>query len=109
MPIIYVASLARARGMADAHWTISVETALPSVQPASTRRTSRVWESDEMNDMSSRLWAGEQNPRTGARSLAKMWIGLGIVIGALGVAWLAYSYGQTGDAAHADRPLFRRS
>jgi multidrug efflux system membrane fusion protein len=57
-----------------------------------------------MNDMSSRLWAGEQNPRTGARSLAKMWIGLGIVIGALGVAWLAHSYGQAGDAAHADPP-----
>jgi membrane fusion protein, multidrug efflux system len=56
-----------------------------------------------VNDASSRLRAGEQNRQAGKRSLAKLWIGAGMAIGALGVAWLAYPYRQTDAAAHADQ------
>ena len=56
-----------------------------------------------MNDASSRLEAGKQKRQAGKRSLARLWIGAGMAIGALGVAWLALSYRQTDAAAHADQ------
>ena len=55
-----------------------------------------------MNDTSNRLEAGEYGQRTGRRSLAKLWIGAGIAVAILGIAWLTYSYRHGDAAAHAD-------
>ena len=55
-----------------------------------------------MNDASNRLEAGEYGQRTGRRSLAKLWIGAGIAVAILGIAWLTYSYRHSDAAAHAD-------
>jgi RND family efflux transporter MFP subunit len=57
-----------------------------------------------MNDASAWWWrSAEQNRRTGGRAF-KLWIGAGMAIGAVGIAWLAYSYRQTDAAAGADPP-----
>ena len=55
-----------------------------------------------MKDASNRLEAGEYGQRTGRRSLAKLWIGAGIAVAILGIAWLTYSYRHSDAAAHAD-------
>jgi membrane fusion protein, multidrug efflux system len=55
-----------------------------------------------VNDTSNRLEAGEYGQRTGRRSLAKLWIGAGIAVAILGIAWLTYSYRHGGATTHAD-------
>jgi len=58
---------------------------------------------DEVNDASGRFRAGEQDPRTGRRSVAKQSIVLGIAVAVIGSGWFAYSHHQ-GDAVANTHP-----
>jgi membrane fusion protein, multidrug efflux system len=57
-----------------------------------------------MNEASSRTWAGEQDQWAKGRSPAKLWVGAGIAIAAVGVAWLGYSYHESNVAEQAAPP-----
>jgi membrane fusion protein, multidrug efflux system len=57
-----------------------------------------------VNGTGSRWWAGEQDSSTHQRSPAKLWVGAGIAIAVVALAWLAYSYHQS-DAAASPAPV----
>jgi membrane fusion protein, multidrug efflux system len=54
-----------------------------------------------LNETGNRRWGGEQGSRGGRRSLAKLWVAVGIAIAVVATAWLAYSYRQSDATASA--------
>ena len=57
----------------------------------------------KVNEAGNRSWAGEQGSRGGRRSLAKLWVAVGITVAMVATAWLAYSHRQS-DAAASTAP-----
>src|SRR5262249_10769493 len=54
-----------------------------------------------VNETGNRRYAGEEPSRGGRRSLAKLWVAVGIAIAMVSTAWLAHSYRQSDAAASA--------